>query len=462
VRGGCDGFHNNGIEARGVSSTTILWAALGGVLALTSLSRPVWAAALYLQTFFAAPQLWWWGDELPRFRYSLWSGYLLLGAVIIAPRALVPPKTLEGSMRIITILMLLNAAFVHFFLAPSQRISLDTFVEMLKYALLMFLISSAIKDRNDFQRFVAAMALGAAYIGWEVTVNERGDFSGSRLEGVGAPAASTANSLANLMLIVLPLAGSLFLQKSWKWKLTCLVAAPLILNVLLLCNSRGAFLGLIGTGIAFALLAKGVNRKRALKTLGLATVALYLLLGDARILDRFMTTFTGSEARDNSASSRLVFWNAGLALLNDHPLGAGGGAFKFALGSRYLAQTTGEQDPDSRSLHNGYLTEATDWGVQGLVLKLSLFLVAILAAYRTCEKCRKENRVEEGLLGLCVVTMAVGHMIHCMFGSFLDHEWTFWILALLARYADLYAMPETQEKLETPSAERLPQPVAAA
>ena len=445
-----------------MSSTAIVWAGLGSLLLVMSVSRPVWALALYLQTFFAAPHLWWWGDEIPRLRYAFWAGYVLLGAVILAPRAVVGPKALEGRMRTFAVLILLNATFVHFMLAPNQRISLDTFVELLKYTLLMFLFSSAIKDKTDFQRAIAAMALGAAYIGWEVTINERGDFSGSRLEGVGAPAAETANSLANLMLIVLPLAGSLFLQKSWKWKLVCLFAAPLILNVLLLCNSRGAFLGLIGTGIAFALFARGTNRKKALKTLGLAAVALYLLLGDARILDRFMTTFTGSEARDNSASSRLVFWNAGWALLKDHPFGAGGGAFKFALGQQYLAQETGDQDADSRSLHNGFLTEATDWGFQGLFLKLALFLVAIRAAYRTTERCRREHRTEEALLGLCVVTTAVGHLIHCLFGSFLDHEWTYWILALLARYADLYEVSEHQAKVEPSEVERLPQPVAAA
>jgi len=427
-----------------MSSTALAWALLGGVLIVMSVSRPVWAVALYFQTFFALPQFWWWGDELPGMRYSLWAGFILLGAVIMAPRAKVEPKTLEGRMRTIAVLMLVNATLVHLLLAPNRAISLDSFVEMSKYTLLMFMLSSAIKDKNDFQRAVAAVALGAAYIGFEVTVNGRGDFSGSRLEGVGAPAANTANSLANLMLIVLPLAGSLFLQKSWKWKLTCVVAAPLILNVLLLCNSRGAFLGLIGTGIAFAFLAKGVNRKKALKTLALASVALYLLLGDARILDRFMTTFTGGEARDNSAASRLVFWNAGLALLSDHPLGAGGGAFKFTLGQRYLAVTTGDNDADSRSLHNGYLTEATDWGVQGLILKLSLFLAGLLAAYRTCEKCRREHRTEEALLGLCIVTMGVGHLIHCFFGSFLDHEWSFWILALLARYADLYEIADAE------------------
>ena len=25
--------------------------------------RPVWALGLYMQTYFAAPQLWWWGDD---------------------------------------------------------------------------------------------------------------------------------------------------------------------------------------------------------------------------------------------------------------------------------------------------------------------------------------------------------------------------------------------------------------
>ena len=436
-----------------LSLTAMAWVALGIVLVVMSVRRPVWAVALYFQAFFALPQFWWWGDELPQLRYSLWSGYILLGAVILAPRAVIEPKTIEGRMRTIAVLMVGNAALVHLLLS-NQSFSLDTLVEMMKYTLLMFMLSSAIKDKNDFQRAVAAISLGAAYIGWEVTVNERGEFSGSRLEGVGAPAANTANSLANLMLIVLPLAGSLFLQKSWKWKATCIVAAPLILNVLLLCNSRGAFLGLVGTGIAFAFLAKGVNRKKALKTLALAAVALYLLLGDARILDRFMTTFTGSEARDNSAASRLVFWNAGLALLNDYPLGAGGNAFKYGPGQRYLAQTTGNQDADSRSLHNGYLSEATDWGLQGLILKLSLFLVALLAAYRTCEKCRVEHRTEEALLGLCIVKMGVGHLIHCFFGSFLDHEWTFWILALLARYADLYAVADTQSLQKSPGQER--------
>jgi hypothetical protein len=89
-------------------------------------------------------------------------------------------------------------------------------------------------------------------------------------------------------------------------------------------------------------------------------------------------------------------------------------------------------------LHNGFLTEATDWGAQGLLLKLFAFSVAIGIAYRTTEKCRREERLLDALLGLCLVTTAIGFLIHCLFGAFLDHEWGYWILALLVRYGALY------------------------
>lgn len=416
------------------------WAGLAACLCVLSLRRPVWALAFYLQTFFAAPHMWWWGDDIPSARYALWAGVLLLLSVLSTAQLKSVPSPPEfGRLKTIAIAMVVNATVVHLLFALNQTISADTYVELVKYTLLFFLISAAIKDRADLRYALAAMALGAAYIGWEVTVNERGDFNGSRLEGVGAPAAQTANSLANVMLVMLPLSGSLFLTKSWTWKTISAVASPLILNVLLLCNSRGAFLGLIGTALAMVFMARGESRKRALQVLALGGVALFFLLGDADILDRFVTTFVGSEERDNSASGRLDFWRAGLALLSDYPLGAGGGVFKFVLGQRYLGDIVGAENADARSLHNGYLTEATDWGVQGLFLKIALFVTAIVGAYKTCEKCRKEGRTQDALLGLCVTTTAVGFLIHCSFGAFLNNEWGFWILALLTRYSAVYA-----------------------
>ncbi len=103
------------------------------------------------------------------------------------------------------------------------------------------------------------------------------------------------------------------------------MVAPLILNVLLLCNSRGAFLATIAAGAVFVVAAlRGPASKKAKQGLALGVLAFFFLLGDPEILDRFTTMFVGGDERDDSAESRLVFWSAALEMIADHPLGAGG------------------------------------------------------------------------------------------------------------------------------------------
>lgn len=430
-----------------MSFTAIVWLLSGAAFILLSFKRPVWAVAWYMETFFAAPQNWWWGDQVPTMRYALWAGNLLLFAVAFHRSTTAGASETHklSAPHKLAILMAVNATLVHLLLAIDREVSSDTYFELLKFSLLFYLIWYSIDDRRDFRTALMAIAVGAFYIGWEVTINERGDFSGSRLEGVGAPGADASNSLANLMLVCLPIISSLLIDGKKRHKLVAVMAAPLVLNVLLLCNSRGAFLGLVGTGVTFLLIARGKTRKRALQAFALGSLALFLLLGDPKILDRFTTTFAGSEQRDNSAESRLLFWQAGAAMLNDYPLGAGGGSFKYNIGIRYQRQVAGADDTvTDRALHQGYLTEATDWGIQGLLLKLAMFWLAFRAAFRTEEICRKEGRVNDALTGLCIMTAAIGLSIHCFFGDFFASEWTYWIMALMVRYSELYKIPEAK------------------
>lgn len=428
-----------------MSFTAIVWVLAGIVLIILSLKRPVWAIAWYMQTFFAAPQNWWWGDQVPSMRYALWAGYILLFAVVVRQATSPPPdnEKMSGAHKIAA-LMAINATCVHLLFAVDRTISIQVLVELIKFLLLFYLMWKAIRDRSDFRTALMAIAVGAFYIGFEVTINERGDFNGSRLEGVGAPGADTSNSLANLMLVCLPLISSLLIGGKKRHKFVAICAAPLVLNVLLLCNSRGAFLGLVGTALTFLLIARGQTRKRALQAFALGSLALFLLLGDPKILTRFTTTFAGSEDRDTSAQSRLLFWQAGMAQLSDYPFGAGGGSFKFNIGRRYQAQVAGDDNVTDRALHQGYLTEATDWGIQGLILKLGMFWLTLIAAFRTEETCRREGRVNDALTGLCIMTAGIGLAIHCLFGDFLASEWTYWIMALLLRYAEVYKVAEVR------------------
>jgi putative inorganic carbon (hco3(-)) transporter len=69
-------------------------------------------------------------------------------------------------------------------------------------------------------------------------------------------------------------------------QLLVVISAPLALNVLLLCNSRGAFLGLIGAAFSFLLIAQGATEQARDSDAGPGCLTLYMLLGDAKILDR--------------------------------------------------------------------------------------------------------------------------------------------------------------------------------
>jgi O-antigen ligase len=190
----------------------------------------------------------------------------------------------------------------------------------------------------------------------------------------------------------------------------------------------------------FLALARGATRKHAIRALLLGGAALYLLLGDPQIVERFTTTFVSAEERDGAARGRIEYWRAGLAMIPDYPLGAGGGAFKYVLGRFYSERVSGRIE--DRSLHNGYLTEATDWGVQGLFLKLLFIGAALLAAYRTSERARRAGRDKDALMGLCMIASIAGYLIASMFGSYLASEWVYWVVALLVRYSELYAPQE--------------------
>lgn len=317
-----------------MSNMLAAWLCGFALLSVLSFFRPVWGVAVYMLTFFACPAFWWWGDPIEGYRWNLYGGVVLLAAVGLSRflGSTVGDKTAQsqGIRRIkwFAGAILLNATFVHFMLAPNLVISSDSYFLLAKFVLLFFLISMAIQTPKDFRIVLFVIVLGAGYIGYEATINDRGKIEGSRLEGIGAPGASQANQCASLMVTILPIAGGLFLTERRWGKLLILVVTPLILNVILLCNSRGAFLGAIATGVVFLAAAPPQVRKRAFKLIALGIVAVWVLLGDPRIIERFYTTFASEEERDSSAAGRIVFAKAGLEMIADHPLGAGGDGFK--------------------------------------------------------------------------------------------------------------------------------------
>ncbi|MGH2603310.1 MAG: O-antigen ligase family protein [Dehalococcoidia bacterium] len=206
--------------------------------------------------------------------------------------------------------------------------------------------------------------------------------------------------------------------------------------MILLCSSRGALLALIIAGISFVVLASGAARKQAVYGLGLAGLTVFVLAGDPEILSRFLTTFTSAEERDGSAATRLVYWGAGFRMLSDHPLGAGGDGYTRGYASDYLADDG--IDAGARSVHNGILNEALEWGLQGWVLRMLFIGMAVTMTRRTLKQQAALGRTAEAAMGCCLVASTVAFVCSSAFGDYLDDEWGYWMPALMVAYARLY------------------------
>ncbi len=412
-----------------MSLSLIVWLVVFPLLAFMAFHRPVWGVTLYMFTFFAHPSFWWWGTPIETYRWNLFAGIVLLCAIFAHGRRLIPTSPVARKTTMLGLAMLANAAAVHFLLAPSAAVSSESFLLMAKFLLLFLMIMASVKDRDDLRWIVVSIAIGVAYLGYEIMFNQRGAFRGGRLLSVGAPGADDSNELASLLVTVIPLIGSLcFIGNRWQ-KVLGAVSAGLGLNAILLCNSRAAFLALLLSAMVLLVAAPKSQRRKAWAALGLGVLAAYFLLGDARIVERFWTTFASAEERDHSASERLIYWRAGANMIADRPLGSGGHGFKKVYGGDYLKQVG--SNFEMRSVHNGFINEACEWGVQGLALRLAFVGTAILFLIKVLRRHVSDAFDRDAFFGLCLIASTSGFLVTCLFNDALDAEWGYWTGAMM-------------------------------
>lgn len=432
----------------------LFWLTLFFSMSLMAFVRPAWGVAVYMLSFFACPSYWWWGKgTIGDQRWNLFGGIILLLAVIVGG-GVQPTKSAYAaeSPKVRRILwlafaILINATLVHFILAPNRTVSALSYDLLAKFVLLFFMIVGATRSIQDFRIVLLAILLGAGYIGYESTINHRGKMQANRLEGLGAPGAGSSNDLANLMVTVMPLAGVFLLSDRRLEKLITLPIGGFLIDVVLKCNSRGAFLSCIGAGITFLVTAPKKERKKAVGILLLGMFGVWMLMGDPRIVERFLTTFVGDEERDHSAASRLDYWKAGLRLIADHPLGAGGKGFDRVYGPAYIRDIAGV-DFEARSVHNGYINEMCEWGIQGGILRMAFLVTTMGLMLETSRRCSRNGDTMGALLGAAFISGTVGFMISSFFGSFIDAEWGYWLGALAVAYGRFYMDQSPTEPTE--------------
>ncbi|MEW4527086.1 O-antigen ligase family protein [Maioricimonas sp. JC845] len=420
--------------------TLAIWLGLYGLFAVLMFRRAAWGIPLYLMTYYASPHFWWWGKSLTGTvgdRINLFTGLLFAtGALMQASGSRFKLSAPQRRVSQLLLLYAINATVVHFAFAANAPRSLNGMTMIWKQVVISYLFMLVLRSRKDLQILLGTIIVGSMYIAFEVVINERGHFSASRLEGVGAPGASESNYLAGLLLLAIPLAGSWLLIGNWKQRLVSIPALALTFEVILRCNSRGAFLAAIAGGGYLLLAARGRARTVALVAMVLAGAGAMLMINDQDILNRFSTTFASGEERDHSASERLNFWGAAVRMIAENPLGSGAeAAFKSDLGARYIQTFF----PGHKAVHQGYLDIAAGWGIQGFLLYMGTIAYCWILLRRTTKAARNAGDATSAFIGVCIETALVVQLASSVFISSLDGEWFFWLYATCTTYATAYA-----------------------
>jgi probable O-glycosylation ligase (exosortase A-associated) len=325
-------------------------------------------AGLLLYVWFALfrPMEWLWVD-ISFLRPSLVIGLLL-----------VVPSLLTGVFPNVTHRLAIGSLSFVFFAVVAQFFALDPAIAWvwLDYLVRLVIVCLlAVTLTTTIRRFVLLLTLMAVSLGFH---SAKAGLASMMFGGVkffdglaGSFVDSNGYALGCAMVIPLLIAsgqnlhwlrGAVTEETPRHWlRVFFYVAAPLSAFTIVSLFSRGGFIALVVSLLAFVL----VQRRRILATCCLAAAAALALavipLPDGSA-DRLSTIRTYEEINETSALSRLHFWQVAIDMSMDNPLGVGLRNYEEAY-DRY--DSTGGEYGTNRAVHNSHLQVLAETGFGG-------------------------------------------------------------------------------------------------
>jgi len=264
------------------------------------------------------------------------------------------------------------------------------------------------------------------------------DFDGRLWPRLGG---QIGNHVSAQLAMSLPLGAYFVFYGNRLERIAAIASLALIVELVLRAASRGAFLGLIAGAVWLVLRAKGRPRIYAIVGIIAGVLAIFPALDkedQAKVFERYFSTFANAEDRDMSAASRLNFWQAGVKMIADHPLGSGfEAAFESDLGATYVAHLDLGDGRIYRSVHNGYLDIAASWGIHGLMLFLVALGLACLRLNRSTRSAFATGNRQTGFLGCCFQAAIIVLLMSSLTGSNLKGDGYIWSISMMLAFARL-------------------------
>jgi putative inorganic carbon (HCO3(-)) transporter len=240
-----------------------------------------------------------------------------------------------------------------------------------------------------------------------------------------------SNDLAAHAILVLGLALALWAGPSRKGPVRWigLGSTALLIITIVLTQSRGGFLALLGIGLPSGISL--ARRRPRLVPLYVAIVGVALVVAPAGLWERMagLTKATNVETiremdPEGSAEQRFAVLQTAARIVADHPiLGVGLGAYAYA---------NADYSPDlgRRDTHNTYMNVAAETGVPGLVLFLAL-LASVLLSARAARRSAGPGAAALAEELRWLQYSVTGYLVAALFGSYARLTVSYLFLALL-------------------------------
>jgi O-antigen ligase len=333
----------------------------------------------------------------------------------------------------------------------------DSLLEHGKILLVVLVAVNALRTPAQIRVFLVFLL--ASYILFPIRSTLTNYLLGYTLFGraVGPFIYQNPNDLAAHTILMLGPAVALLTSQARKGLLRwlALTAVVLLVITILLTQSRGGFLGLLGLALPAGI---GLARRRPrLVPLGAALVGVALLFAPAGLWERLggLTKAANVETiRDmdpeGSAEQRFAVLQTAARIVSDHPL------LGVGLGAYGLANADYSPALGLRDTHNTYMNVAAETGLPGLALFLALIINVLMGARAARRNGAHAASPAQREIVRWLQWAVIGYLIAGVFGSYARLSTPYIFLALLwsasraASFQRLVVVPRDNEPAPHP------------
>ena len=250
-------------------------------------------------------------------------------------------------------------------------------VKFTKIVVFVLMMTHIITDKRKLDGLLWVFVIVSLILGLQAWDLPRRAFEGGRLEGIGGADFAESNFFAAFMAAMLPIIGIQLLRSKWFGKAVCMVSAAFCANAIVLCRSRGAFVGIVAGVVAACLFAPKIHRKKIAVGLVLGMIG-GIYVTDPQFIERMGTITPNEEKSYESSHGRIRIWQVGIDMAIDNPLGIGAGNWYNRV-NWYKPEFGGVDS------HSTYIKCVVELGWHGAVV----FAIIVFTAFRSLSAVRR-------------------------------------------------------------------------